>query len=429
VSWPGQAHERAARFLSPGYDFLYPNHTALILMEIPTFANVTGSQEVNAVPAKPIVFAAILKPFPWEAFNRGVEQCAARGARSFTYRSQLVAMVYAQLAGIDSVPALVAEMASHANRFAPLGITLPQESTLRDANRYRCLDVFTSALTVLIARAQPALRQQMEGITLLIDSTSITLNSLSRRWASFSDTVCGAKMHIVYDPDADCPVYVSISPAKVNDITAAKRMPITPGATYVYDLGYYDYIWWASLDEAGCRIVTRLKKNTPFTVVEEREVPAGSHILSDQIGYLPQRLAATRKQPMNQLVREVRVRLESGKELRIFTNDLTASAQEIADLYKRRWAIELFFRWIKQGLKIRKFMGNSENAVRLQLIIALIAFLLLRLSQRQQSVIDSPLTWARLVASNLILPRGLGELAAPVPKKKRVTTANQAMPL
>src|SRR5208282_6944483 len=117
----------------------------------------------------------------------------------------------------------------------------------------------------------------------------------------------------------------------VNDITAAKQMPIEAGATYVFDLGYYDYGWWAMLDQAGCRIVTRLKSNTPFTVFEDRSVAIGSSILSDRTGYLPKRLAASRRNPMPGLVREIRVTIETGKVLRIFTNDLIAGAQEIAD--------------------------------------------------------------------------------------------------
>jgi hypothetical protein len=106
-----------------------------------------------------------------------------------------------------------------------------------------------------------------------------------------------------------------VTPSNVNDITAAKEMPIEAGATYVFDLGYYDYGWWARLDQAGCRIVTRLKSNTPFTVVEDRPVAPGSSILSDRIGYLPKRLAASRNNPMSKLVREVRVVIETGKML------------------------------------------------------------------------------------------------------------------
>src|SRR5206468_7521118 len=119
--------------------------------------------------------------------------------------------------------------------------------------------------------------------------------------------ICGAKAHIVYDPDADQPLYLMVTASNINDITAAKEMPIEAGATYVFDLGYYDYGWWATLDDADCRIVTRLKTNTPFKVVEERPVPAGASILSDRTGYLPTRLAAARRNPMSKLVREVQV--------------------------------------------------------------------------------------------------------------------------
>ncbi len=170
-----------------------------------------------------------------------------------------------------------------------------------------------------------------------------TLNERSADWARFSASVCGAKLHIIYDPDADCPIYASFSAANVNDITAAQAMPIVKGATYVFDLGYYDYAWWAKLHGAGCRIVTRLKRNTPLAVSELRDVRPGGPILSDRIGKLPQRQANNRHNPFSDAVREVQVRIDSGKVLRIVTNDLSSPAEVIAELYKRRWAIELFF--------------------------------------------------------------------------------------
>ena len=377
--------------------------------------------------ANPSVFQTILKLLPWDDFHRAVKKHGKPSdTRGFTYKSQLVAMIYAQLAGSNGLRAVVSEMGSHANRFAPIGVKAPSKSGLGEANRYRSSDVFADLLGVLIQRAHPSLRGSMRDLTYLIDSTSVTLNGLSGSWASFSEKVCGAKLHIVYDPDADCPVYAAVSASNVNDITAAKAMPITPGATYVFDLGYYDFAWWAKLDDAGCRIVTRLKKNTPFTVVEERDVPGGA-ILSDRIGFLPARQGGSRKQPFDKKVREVRVQLETGPVLRIFTNDLKASAQEIADLYKRRWAIELFFRWVKQVLKIRKLMGTTENAVRIQLIIALIAFLLLRLAQKTQTIIDSPLIFARLVRSNLMHSRGLGQLNVPVRRPTSVVAGQGIM--
>jgi transposase len=197
-------------------------------------------------------------------------------------------------------------------------------------------------------------------------------------------------------------------------------MPIEPGATYVFDLGYYDYAWWARLDQAQCRIVTRLKRNTSLRIIEELPLPEDSTILSDRIGFLPTRQTNNRHNPMADAVREVCVRSKQpahgkagGKVLRIFTNDLDASAQEIADLYKKRWDIELFFRWIKQTLRIKRFVGCSENAVRIQIATALIAFLLLRLAQATQTAIASPLAFARLVRSNLMHQRAITALLAP----------------
>ena len=242
------------------------------------------------------------------------------------------------------------------------------------------------------------------------------LSRLSGNWATFSAGVCGAKAHIIYDPDTDQPLYLMVTPSNVNDITAAKEMPIEAGATYVFDLGYYDYGWWAMLDQAGCRIVTRLKSNTPFKVAEDRPVAPGSSILSDRTGYLPRRLAAPRRNPMAGLVRQIKVTIDTGKVLCIFTNDLTASAQEIADLYKRRWAIELFFRWVKQTLKISHFLGTSENAVRIQITVALIAFLLLRLAHDANKIVASPLMFARLVRANLMHRRSIADLLKPPPR-------------
>ena len=238
----------------------------------------------------------------------------------------------------------------------------------------------------------------------------------SRSWVDNVTTftgVCGAKLHVIYDPDADRPIYAAVSAANVNDITLAQQMPIEPGATYVFDLGYYDYGWWTKLDDAGCRIVTRFKKNTPLRVLEELRVPKDGPVLSDRIGFLPARLSFNRCNPLGHAVREICVMTDTGKLLRILSNDLDATAEEIAALYKRRWAIELFFRWVKQTLKIRRFLGTSENAVRIQIAVALIAFLLLRLAQTTQKAIASPLAFARLVRVNLTHRRRIDRLLRP----------------
>ncbi len=250
----------------------------------------------------------------------------------------------------------------------------------------------------------------MEVSTYLIDATGVRLCGAAAEWARFSAKASGAKVHVIYDADADRPIYAAVTAAKINDITAAQAMPIEAGATYVFDLGYVDYRWWAKMNAAGCRIVTRFKANTPFACVAELAVSAGGAILSDRIGHLPARQAANRRNPFADPVREVRVRIETGKLLRILSNDLDASAEEIASLYKRRWAIELFFRWVKQTLKITRFLGRSENAVRIQIAVALIAFLLLRLAQATQKTAQTPLAFARLIRANLMHRRRLDRM-------------------
>ena len=358
-----------------------------------------------------IVFHSVLKQIPWTVLDRLVEEHDAEpDARGVKTRAHLIAMLYAQICGTRGLREIETNLRSHASKLYHLGGRPISKSALSTANASRPVEVFAGLLAALIAQLQRGYRRKIGDCVRLIDSTSVRLSSLSGDWATFSAGVCGAKAHIIYDPDADQPLYLMVTAANVNDITAAKQMPIEAGATYVFDLGYYDYGWWATLHQAACRIVTRLKANTPLEVVEERPLAAGSSIISDRIGYLPKRLAAARKNPMSGLVREIRVVIETGTELRIFTNDLTASAQEIADLYKRRWAIELFFRWVKQTLKISHFVGTSENAVRIQIAVALIAFVLLRLAHDANPIVKSPLAFARLIRANLMHRRSIPDL-------------------
>jgi hypothetical protein len=388
------------------------------------------------VPDQNTVLYQLLKHVPHARFEELVKAHGSDdAARGLTSKSQLVALLYGQLSGAPGLRAIVAELESHAARLSELGCDPVRRSTLGDANRHRPAALFGDLLGVVLEQVHRGLRRHMDGATYLIDSTSVRLSALSERWARFSATACGAKAHIVYDPDADRPIHAVVTPARVPDLTAAKAMPIEAGATYVFDLGYYDYGWWAELHEADCRIVTRFKTNTHLTVEEERPVPPtpgdGGVILSDRVGRLPERQAGRRRNPFQAPVREVTVRIETGKVLRILSNDLKATAQDIADLYKRRWAIELFFRWVKQTLKIRHFVGTSENAVRIQIAVALIAFVLLRLAQATQDAIKSPLTFARLVRTNLMHRRRIDQLLRleTRPKKRQAMKKRRAIGL
>ena len=234
----------------------------------------------------------------------------------------------------------------------------------------------------LVQQAHRGLRRNLAETTYLIDATGVRLNAHSAGWARFSAGVCGAKVHVIYDADADRPIYAAISAGNVNDITAAQQMPIEPGATYVFDLGYYDY---ALVGEARRRA---MPDRHPLQI---QHALGGHRGAARSEGWphplRPHRPSCPRAKP-RAAATPSRIRcVRSGSRSRparccaSSRNDLDAGAQEIADLYKRRWAIELFFRWVKQTLKITRFLGTSENAVRIQIAVALIAFLLLRLAQ------------------------------------------------
>jgi hypothetical protein len=368
------------------------------------------------MPHHNTVLRDILKLVPWHRFEALVEEYDADArVRRLSTKGQFLGLLYGQLSGASSLREIVTGLSSHAARLYHLGADPVRRSTFSDANAKRPVELFAELLEIMMRQAHRGLRRKLAETTYLIDATSVRLNGHSASWARFSAGVCGAKVHVIYDADADRPIYAAVSAANVNDITAAQQMPIEPGATYVFDLGYYDYLWWAALDAAGCRIVTRFKSNTPLDVVKELPVTKGSNILSDRIGFLPARQAKNRRNPMQDAVREVRVATDTGKVLRVLSNDLDASAEEIANLYRRRWAIELFFRWVKQTLKITRFVGISENAVRIQIAVALIAFLLLRLAQAAQTAIKSPVVFSRLIRANLMHRRPFDNLLEPPP--------------
>ena len=357
------------------------------------------------------VLHGLLKHVPWDVFDRLViEHEADFKVRRLATKDQLVALLYGQLSGASSLREIVTGLQSHQMRLYHIGAHRVQRSTLSDANRLRPAALFAELFATMAKRMHRGLRKAIGESLYLIDSTYLPLTGLSADWAHYAAKVCGAKLHVIYDPDADQPIYAALSPARAHDVSLAHAMPIVSGATYAFDLGYYDYGWWAKMDAAGCRIVTRFKSNTPLELVAELPIPKDGAILSDRIGYLPARQANSRRNPFQDPVREVRVTADNGTILRILCNDLDATAQEIADLYKRRWAIELFFRWVKQTFKIRHFLGTSENAIRIQIAVALIAYLLLRLAQATQDTITSPLTFARLIRTNLMHRRRIDRL-------------------
>jgi hypothetical protein len=362
------------------------------------------------------VFHELTKHLPWGEFDRLVEQHGSdRRVRRLDSRSQLLAMLFAQLAGAPSLRAVEDGLASQRARLYHLGAAPVARSTLSDANARRPAALFRDLFGIMVGRAARPVRRRMRDAVRILDATRLPLSGPGAAWATDPSGAAAAKVHLVYDPDPGLPVAAALTPATVNDITPATALEPEPGTTYVFDLAYYSFEWWARLDAARCRFVTRLKTNTPLRGAVERSVPPGAAVLADRIGRLPDRLARNKRNPFDRPIREVTVQITGGRRLRLATNDLDAPAEEIAALYRERWAIELFFKWIKQNLKIRHFLGTSRNAVAIQVYVALIAYLLLALAHRAQAEVPTLLAFTRLVKLNLMQRRPIRHLAGPPP--------------
>jgi transposase len=213
---------------------------------------------------------------------------------------------------------------------------------------------------------------------LSIDSTTIALSLSMFDWALYKRSKGAVKLHLVLDHDGYLPQFAVISNGKEADITAAKKMSFAPGTMLVFDRGYADYEWWLSLTQQKVFFVTRLKDNADYQVVEQRAVPEKGNVLKDEVIFL-YKLATADKECF---LRRIEVWVEERQEVMVFvTNNFTLAASTIAKIYKERWGIELFFKALKQSLKVKTFVGTSENAVQTQLWTALIAMLLVKYLQ------------------------------------------------
>lgn len=297
------------------------------------------------------LFHQILQLVPWARFDALVDRhCADARVRRLSTKSQFIALLHAQLSGASSLREIEATLSSHQARLYHLGATAPARSTLADANAKRPAAVFADLFTEVLRLARPNLRRHAREAIHVLDATSMRLCAQSKTWANYEPHDAMVKVHVSYHPDNEIPTRFEVTPARLNDITVAKTQTIEPGATYVFDLGYYDFTWFSELNAAGCRFVTRLKTHTRPRVVKEFPVAPGRPVKADRHIRIDGRLksARGRRHPLQAItLREVEVTIETGKTLRLLTNDLDASADEIAGLYKARWRIELFFRWIK----------------------------------------------------------------------------------
>jgi IS4 transposase len=329
-----------------------------------------------------------MKGLPRGTFDQLVKRHNAdKYCKRFGHWDHLIAMLYAQLSGATGLRPLETGFNSHAAHHYHLGTSPIKRSTLADANEKRPDTVFSDTAAWLMGKVSRKLRQQSKELMYLIDSTSLTLKGREfDRWTlkNRNRNTQGMKLHVVYDGHREIPVWHNFSAANVNDVERALAVPLETDALYVFDKGYNNYNWWNSIDEIGSRFVTRFKRNSGIKIEKEFEIPedAAGIVLADEL------VSFKNKRPSGG-----RINLYHGKYLRrvtvarpdketpiiLATNDFTSSALEIAQRYKERWGIELFFKWIKQHLRIKQFLGRTENAVRIQILTALISYLLVAL--------------------------------------------------
>jgi putative transposase len=332
-------------------------------------------------------FARLLEPLDRRAIARAVrahegDRGVGNGGNAWTCERHLKALLFAQFAGLKSLREIVEGLGGQAGAFYHLNLRAPCRSTLCDANRQRPWQVFGDIATALLPVAAGVLRREGEAVIRLLDASPLPLRDGRFGWAEQSARIRGLKLHLVYDPRHDRPVWFEITSAKIDDVVAGRQVPLEKGATYVFDRGYTDFTWWSQIIAAQGLFVTRRKRNGHSRLVRE-EPAAGDGILADRrvkIGHRRPHAGAPNNPLYEVELREILVlRPDKDEPLALLTNDFSRSAAAIAALYKERWEIELLFKWLKQNLKIRSFLGRSENAVRLQVCVALIAFLLLRI--------------------------------------------------
>ena len=330
------------------------------------------------------MFSQILKLIPRSDFERIVRQTGAEyRSKGLSSWSQFVAMLFCQLGRAHSLREIEGGLKSCEGKLAHLGIEAPARSSLSYANGHRPWElfeqVFYGLFATVAAKAVGRKKFRFKNKLVSIDSSVIDLCLSMYDWAKFRTTKGAVKLHLVFDHDGYVPCFGIITDGKAADVKAAHHMYFAPETIVVDDRGYNDYRLFAKWTEASVYFVTRMKDNTLFEVVEEHPVPQNRNIFKDQTIRVTG-VGAQHKCP--HLLRRVEaVRKDTGGILVFITNDHGLGASIIAAIYKDRWQIKLFFKALKQNLKIKTFVGTSANAVKTQIWMALISMLLLRYLQ------------------------------------------------
>ncbi len=328
------------------------------------------------------IFGQMLRIIPRHEFYKAVmETGAERKAKGFTCWQQFVAMLFCQLGQAHSLREISGGLATCLGKLRHLGVeSAPNRSTLSYANEHRPWQLYERVFYGLLDKRRGLARGRkkfrFKNKLFSLDATVIELCASLFDWAKYRQTKGAVKLHLLLDHEGYLPVFAHITEGKVHEINIGREVSLPRGSIVAIDRGYVDYELFGRWTEEGIYFVTRQKDNADYQVVEEREVPHGRNILKDEVielrGFYSQKKCAYR-------LRRIEVWDEENKQvIVILTNHLTFGSTTIASIYKDRWQIEIFFKTIKQNLRIRAFVGTSSNAVMIQIWTALIAILLLK---------------------------------------------------
>lgn len=362
------------------------------------------------------VFAEIMTLLPRHTFDMCVARYnGSRYQKSFSCRDQFLAMAFGQLAYRESLRDVVTCLASHERKLYHLGFKCTvAKTTLARANEKRDWRIYRDLAQSLIGEAralyidEPAVASDIESACYAIDSTSIDLCLSLFPWAPYVHARASVKLHVVMDMRGSIPTFFRMTGGMVNDVNFLDDVAYEPGAFYVMDRGYLDFERLHAIHRTGAFFVTRAKCNTQYTRRYSNAVNKNSGVLCDQVIILAGKHTPKR---YPDALRRIKFRdKETGKVYTFITNNTIVSASSIALLYKHRWQVELFFRWIKQHLKIKTFWGYSENAVKTQICIALCAYLLVAILRKRLMLKRNIYEILQIVSVSLFDKSGLVEL-------------------
>jgi len=325
-----------------------------------------------------------------------------RYVKSFTCWNQLAVMMFGQLSNRESLRDLVLATQAHANKAFHLGFgKYASKSTLADANTKRDYRIFEEFAYRVMAEAQKCRAVEifkLGGKVYAFDSTTIDLCLSVFEWALFRKKKGGVKIHTLYDIETQIPTFFHITPARLHDTKAMDAIPYEENSFYIFDRAYNDFGRLFTINSVGAYFVVRGKKNNDFRPMRwKRRLPSG--VLSDAIGYMDGQLTMS-KYP-EKIRRIIYLDSESDRKFIFFTNALDINSLKVAELYHNRWQIELFFKWLKQHLKIKKFWGETENAVRIQIYTAITTYCMIAIVQKKMSIERSIYEMLQLVSISL----------------------------